>query len=86
MSLQDWISSVANQAIKKGGDDVDPPVPFARQYHDLPANLKRCVQDFIELLTLASRDHVRNLEQHITGLVRILRRCDPKFLREFERS
>jgi HicB family len=86
MSLQDWISSVATKAIKEGGEDIEPGVPFARQYHNLPPNLKRSVQDFVELLTLASRDHIRNLEQHITGLVRILRRCDPKFLREFEKS
>lgn len=84
MSLQDWISSVASKAIRDGGGGIEPAVPFALQYHDLPPNLKKCVQDFVELLMLASREHVRHLEQHVSSLVRILRRCDPKFLREFE--
>ena len=85
MSLQDWISSVASKAIRDGGEKLEPSVPFARDYHRLPANLKKSVQDFMELLTLASRDHIRHLEQHVTALVRILRQCDPKFLREFDK-
>jgi hypothetical protein len=85
MSLQDWISSVANTAIRQGGGAAEPSVPFAREYHSLSPELRRCTQDFVELLTLGSRDHIQNLRQHITALVRILRRCDPKFLREFEK-
>ena len=85
MSLQSWFGAVAVKGVASGGGQVDPEVPFARAYHELPPNQRRLVRDVVELLTLCSREHVRNLELHITGLVKILRRVDPKFLREFER-